>query len=251
MNLLRFIKITFLTALISLAATSCLKDSDGYAPDKFYSQATMLLTKENPDETPLNESPLYFLRDSDSTVLYPVNYKEVFNLDKIKGNQRYELIYIVSENTKSSVKSAKEPILIEIINIGGITTLDILQTSDIDSVVNNIPVKPIGNTYSGGVHGASIFLTLSIEFQADEYNPLKPKLVDNLKNTNPTEDGYYQLEFRLSSEKDNYYGTYMKRLISFPLPEKYRNDNGTPIKGLRITYKYDDDGGEVVKDYPY
>lgn len=242
MNLLRLIKITFITALISVAATSCLDDRDRVSPSRRL--ATVLLSAENPGETITNGSTFYFLAD-DSTMLIPTNFA-LYELDSIKNNDRYLLFYTKNEPEESTTKSAKDPVLIEIMGVKKVFSTNILQTSEIDTIGNNITI-PREVYYSGGVHGSKTFINITYDFYAGNSTQFV-YLADNLENASPIKDGYYQLEFRLSGKSDMYYGQRHSQFISFPLAEKYLQED---IKGLKISFKENDTEELRVLNFPY
>lgn len=250
MNLLRFFKITFITALISFAATSCNNLDKNNGPSWISSYATVLLSTENPDVVVPTGASFYFVADGDnSTILYPTN-PEIVTSD-IKNNQRLLLTFTKETPAQEAKTSTDESLLVKIVAMSGVITKEVLQTSKIDTLGSNV-TEPLEVWYSGGVHGAKSFVTIYFSCHAAQYGEKQfVYLVEDLKDKNPIdEEGYYSLSFRVTGKTNGYYDHRSKGIISVPLAEKYLKEN---IKGLKISFIEDMTNPEdvIIKHYPY
>ena len=165
----------------------------------------------------------YFVSDDSLTVI-PLNYYS--NIENLETDDRLIATFSIPSG------EITDPVEVEFSSIIQMVSQNILQTDAADTVANH-PADPLSMWQSGGVKGASRFLTINFIYQATTSGIQHSiYLVDDLNAENPDKDGYYHLKFRHDANNDQLIYT-ASSVATFPLPEKY---TAPGIKGLKVDF---------------
>lgn len=174
-----------------------------------------------------SESGCIFVSD-DSLTIVPTN--SISNLGSLKTDDRLFATFSVPSG------EITDPVMAEFTSLVLLDPLEIIATSSPDtlSIKADDPADLQSVWQSGGVKGASRFLTISYSVKASEFGlPHYTYIVDDLTRTdNPDAEGYYHLRFLHDTNNDPFV-IYTSSIATFPLTEKY---TGPDIKGIKIDY---------------
>lgn len=125
------------------------------------------------------------------------------------------------------------PVEVEFTSLVKLPPMKIVETMSPDTLADDY-ANPVSMWHSGGIYGASRFLTVSYTVQASNSGASHDFcLVDDMTATdNPDKDGYYHLRFSHDSNQDlSLYA--ITSVSTFPLKDKY---TAPEIKGIKVHF---------------
>lgn len=202
-----------MTATTSIIA-SCNKESTIY----FNAYLTAVETEGQPYKC-------YFVSD-DSIKVIPVSQFE--SISTLNTDDRIFATFTIPSG------EITDPVEVDFTSLVKLPSASIVETLSPDTLANDY-ANPISMWQSGGVYGASRFLTISFSLQTSNSGVSHDIcLVDDMTATdNPDKDGYYHLRF--SHDTNNDIAIYAITSVStFQLKEKY---TAPDIKGITVHFK--------------
>ena len=161
----------------------------------------------------------------DSTTVIPLNFFP--NIEDLKTDDRIIATFSIPSGRIT------DPVEVEFTSMAQLLPQSVIMTSSPDTIAND-PADPMTMWHSGGVKGASRYLTVTFNVQASSSGIAHGIcLVDDLSAENPDADGYYHLKFRHSANNDPIMYT-SANVATFPLADKY---SAPGIKGIKVDFR--------------
>lgn len=190
------------------------------------------------------EKGAYLFLTDDSLILLPNNYGDYPKYEPNKDDR--VVVYFQKEETPTPTSDFSSKIIekVKVLKIEKVLTKKIVMTEKIDTLGNS-NANPQQIWYSGGIEGASRFVTIEFIFYASSTTPVPHivNLAQDIKNS-PVVDGYYQLEFRHDDRGDLFKDIRTFGYLTVPIPEAATAEG---IKGMAIKFNTEFEGYKTIK----